>query len=301
MKKYVSKTLYVLLALFLIGCAPSYRYSILVSETIQEDSLKNESVIYESPNDDRVVFYSQNGKTRQIELMCPLYSSDFKYDSIVWYRNGVPYKGLKVEIDEDSKESKVFLLKKMDSSRVTFDKVTKIPVSKEFIESSTILFKIDLGGSFDRFDLYQDSTGIIEVRGKLPENVPLQSFNIGVYKRDSLKMIEIPHELGLAKKMKNCTPTVFAEFGGVKIPIEDHCPEMLAELDRDSFRVSFNVSWNADEIILYKNGEPFKTVKLAYKKEGEKIVELKAQTDAGENFYVSHSDDRKSWYVTEEP
>lgn len=290
MKRYVSKTLYVLLALFLIGCAPSYRYSILVSETIQEDSLKNESVIYESPNDDRVVFYSQNGKTRQIELMCPLYSSDFKYDSIVWYRNGVPYKGLKVEIDEDSKESKVFLLKKKDSSSVTFDKVTKIPVSKEFIESSTILFKIDLGGSFDRFDLYRDSTGIIEVRGKLPENVPLQSFNIGVYKRDSLKMIEIPHELGLAKKMKNCTPAVFA-----------YCQEMLAEYDRDRFRVSFNVSWNADEIILYKNGEPFKTVKLAYKKEGEKIVELKAQTDAGENFYVSHSDDRKSWYVTEEP
>ena len=42
--------------------------------------------------------------------MCPLYSSDFKYDSIVWYRNGVPYKGLKVEIDEDSKECKVSLL-----------------------------------------------------------------------------------------------------------------------------------------------------------------------------------------------
>jgi hypothetical protein len=268
------------LTIFFTGCAPSYPYIFLISEKVEKDTLLNESVVDNSPND-LFVQFSQNDSTRQIQIMPPywtLYRNDFENDYIIWYKHGLPYKKLNITYDKKTKTYQAHIYEYLNKHPLQPIKETIFPVNEEMRpDSSSIVFKIDLGGKYFKPIGHGDYTDYISIYGYLPNDVPFERFQIRVFEINDSSRTEIPYDYSFKHKMETCSPHVW-----VGPWHDDNCKEILANNSRNEFSIYLNYSANANEIVLYKDAIPFQTIELSYEWLGEKIENLKATTNGKE-------------------
>ena len=238
-------------ALLLAGCSVTPHH-IIVKDNLSTEDFKDESIVGWNPRCPHcsgqfavagavpIPIY-QDGRNRQIDFWrgtkekC---SHDFDDDILVWYKKGKPYQKMKIICNDSRRGYRAFIFDKNDNEK-------EISVVEDSLKQYTWI--INLGEDFQKeYSGYEDK---VSLSVDVPDDVSYESFQVGIYRNDSIGIRMVPYEFTL-RTCKSCTKKRWVN-------------------------ISFAVSTRANEIVLYKSGVPFLSMSVNYETDGDKVENVK--------------------------
>lgn len=242
------------MSLFLTGCPCSFPRPILVNESITEGDLVNETVVdygVTCASDDckttKVVptnlYIQRDSPRQQIEITrgrgnwCYSEEDD---DELVWYKNGVITKKLRLVCDTVHRGQYTAYLYNAYGEEKKFS-----------VEKRSEILTIDLDKVYPLSINYKAD---IKVEGDLPDSVLFENLQIIAYQKNGDERHIVHHKMELIR--------------GCEI-----CGESFRK-NRYDVRLAF--STGVTEIVWYNAGVPFQTLEFKYRNKQDKVVDLKA-------------------------